>query len=202
MNTAVIYIHGKGGNAAEAEHYIPLFSDCDVIGFDYQSDTPWHAKSEFSAYFEAVGKQYDAVILIADSIGAFFTMHAQIGEKIQKAFFISPVVDMEKLIADRMAQLGVTEEQLQRKKKIETPFGEPLSWEYLCYVRENPIRWTVPTHILYGEKDALTSLETMSAFAEKIGAALDVMAGGEHWFHTDAQMAFLDSRIRQNGVTA
>ena len=26
---AIIYIHGKGGNAGEAAHYIPLFSDCD-----------------------------------------------------------------------------------------------------------------------------------------------------------------------------
>ena len=35
MDKAVIYIHGKGGNAEEAIHYKPLFSDCDVIGLDY-----------------------------------------------------------------------------------------------------------------------------------------------------------------------
>lgn len=29
MKKAIIYIHGKGGNAGEAAHYIPLFSDCD-----------------------------------------------------------------------------------------------------------------------------------------------------------------------------
>ena len=32
MDKAVIYIHGKGGNAEEAIHYKPLFSNCDVIG--------------------------------------------------------------------------------------------------------------------------------------------------------------------------
>ena len=36
MDKAVIYIHGKGGNAEEAIHYKPLFSNCDVIGLDYK----------------------------------------------------------------------------------------------------------------------------------------------------------------------
>ena len=35
VDKAVIYIHGKGGNAEEAIHYKPLFSNCDVIGLDY-----------------------------------------------------------------------------------------------------------------------------------------------------------------------
>ena len=38
---ALIYIHGKGGSAAESEHYKPLFPDCEVIGLDYQTFTPW-----------------------------------------------------------------------------------------------------------------------------------------------------------------
>lgn len=33
LKKAVLYIHGKGGTAAEAEHYRPLFPDCEVIGF-------------------------------------------------------------------------------------------------------------------------------------------------------------------------
>ena len=43
-NTAVLYIHGKGGNAAEAEHYRSLLPDAEVIGFDYSAQTPWEAK--------------------------------------------------------------------------------------------------------------------------------------------------------------
>ena len=46
----VLYIHGKGGNAAESTHYEKLFPDCKVNGL------------------------------------------------IEKAYFISPVVNMEKLI--------------------------------------------------------------------------------------------------------
>ena len=199
MKKTVIYIHGKGGNAAEAGHYKELFPEHEVIGFDYRAQTPWEAKDEFSAYFDRIGKSSDSVILIANSIGAFFTMNARIGEenKIQKAFFISPVVDMEKLISDMMAWAGVTEEQLRRDREIETAFGETLSWEYYCYVRDHPITWTVPTRILYGEKDSLTSFETVSRFAEKTGAALEVMPGGEHWFHTKEQMDFLDQWIKK-----
>ncbi len=52
---------------------------------------------------------------------------------------------------------------------IATDFGETLSWEYLCYVRKHPIVRNVPTCILYGE----------------------------HWFHTDKQMRFLDEWIRE-----
>ena len=35
----------------------------------------------------------------------------------------------------------------------------------------------------------------MSRFAARIGAPLTVMPGGEHWFHTPEQMAFLDAWI-------
>lgn len=40
VDKAVIYIHGKGGNAEEAIHYKPLFSNCDVIGLDYTAHRP------------------------------------------------------------------------------------------------------------------------------------------------------------------
>ena len=39
----------------------------------------------------------------------------------------------------------------------------------------------------------MTSLETISAFARRLGAELTVMPEGEHWFHTPEQMRFLDA---------
>lgn len=82
------------------------------------------------------------------------------------------------------------------RKEIATEFGETLSWEYLCYVRENPVDWKIPTNILFGTKDNLTSYDTMSRFADKIGAVLTIMKNGEHWFHTKEQMEFLDDWLR------
>ena len=196
MKNLVIYVHGKGGNADEALHYKSLFPEVDVLGFDYKAETPWDAKKEFPVYFDSVTADYDEVILIANSIGAFFSMNALGNKPIKQAYFISPMVNLEKLICNMMMWAGVSEDELHEKKTVPTNFGETLSWEYLCYVRENPIEWRIPTRILYGSNDNLTSLETMREFAQKIGAPLTVMDGGEHWFHTAEQMAFLDKWIR------
>ena len=102
MRRVIIYIHGKGGNAEEANHYRPLFPGSDVVGLDYTSQNPWDAKNEFPRLFDSYSKGYDEVILIANSIGAFFAMSALAEKGISRALFISPIVNMEKLIADRI----------------------------------------------------------------------------------------------------
>lgn len=198
MKRLVIYIHGKGGSAQEAEHYRSLFAGSDVVGFDYKAQNPWEAEREFSLFYDRHSKSYDTVLLVANSIGAYFSMHALSGKGIAGALFISPIVDMEKLIEDMMRRSSVTEAELRTRKEIPTAFGETLSWAYLCYVREHPVAWDVPTCILYGGKDNLTSAETVSAFARRIGASLTVMEDGEHWFHTDEQMRFLDGWIKKS----
>ena len=190
-----MYIHGKGGSAGESEHYKPLFPECEVIGLDYQTFTPWETGKEIREAVTKMNAEYDSITLIANSIGAFFSMNAGIDAMIRCAYLISPVVDMVKLILNMMSWANVTEKELKEKSVIHTSFGEDLSWEYLCYVREHHVCWTVPTRILYGSRDNLTSDETIAAFAETHGAELTVMEEGEHWFHTDEQMRFLDNWI-------
>ena len=102
MDKAVIYIHGKGGDAEEALHYKSLFSDCDVIGFDYTAQFPWEAKEEFPLLFNSISKNYKFVEIIANSIGAYFAINSLSNQQIERAYFISPVVDMERLISDMM----------------------------------------------------------------------------------------------------
>ncbi len=194
---AVLYIHGKGGSAEESGHYKPLFPGCEVLGLDYQSFTPWETGKEIYAAVEKLSAERGNITLIANSIGAFFSMHAGIGAMVQKAYFISPIVDMEHLILDMMTWANVTEAQLEEKGVISTPFGEDLSWEYLSYVREHLVQWNVPTRILYGSRDSMTAYETIAAFANAHGAELTVMENGEHWFHTEEQMRFLDQWIWQ-----
>ncbi|MBQ1318317.1 MAG: alpha/beta hydrolase [Solobacterium sp.] len=200
MMDAVVYIHGKGGSAEEAEHYRQLFPACDVIGLAYRNQTPWDAGIEIHETVFKLKAGYNRIILIANSIGAYFSMNADIGGVIAHAYFVSPIVNMEKLITDMMGWAGVTEQELQEKGIVHTDFNEDLSWEYLSYVRTHPIIWNVPTDILYGSEDNLSSIETVTAFAEAHNASLTVMAGGEHWFHTDAQMQFLDNWIRNKSA--
>ena len=189
MNATLIYIHGQYGSPEEAEHYRALFPGCEVIGFDYKAQTPWEAEREFAEYFDGLGcagggsdncgpidgsNRKASIGIIANSIGAFYAMCALSGRSIAAAYFISPIVDLERIE-------GVT-----------------LDEEHLRYVRQHPTSdWRVPTHILYGENDNLTSLATISDFSRRTGATLEVMPGGEHWFHTQEQMTFLDGWIQR-----
>jgi hypothetical protein len=195
MNKAVLYVHGKGGSAEESKHYSTLFTEYDIIGIDYKSETPWDAKREFSSIFDELKAEYSSIILIANSIGAYYSMLSLYDKSIDKAFFMSPIVDMEQLIGNMMNYDRITDEMLREKKFIQSSFGETLSWEYLAFVRANPVKWNIPTSILYGENDELTSYQTMAAFADRVGADLTVMSDGEHWFHTEEQMRFLDNWI-------
>ena len=196
MKELVLYIHGKGGSADESEHYRPLFPGREVMGLAYAGADPWEAGREIREAVERLKNEYAAITLIANSIGAYFSMHAGIDGDLARAFFISPIVDLERLIRDMMDQAKVTDEQLKDKGVIGTASGEELSWETLCYVRRHPIEWQVPTEILYGKRDELTSWVTIRAFAKEHNATLTVMENGEHWFHTPEQMRFLDQWIR------
>ena len=197
MNTALLFIHGKDGSAEEAEHYKVLFPKWDIIGFDYRSQTPWEAQSEFPDFFDKIRGRYGSVVLIAYSIGAYFAMNALSEAQIEKAYFVSPIVDMGKLISDMIQWIGASERDLQEQGTIETDFGETLSWEYLLWVKNHPISWKVPTSVLYGSADNLQSIGTIKEFVDKTGADLTVMENGEHWFHTKEQMAFLDDWIKE-----
>lgn len=192
----VIYVHGLGGNAAEADHYRPLFSDADVVGFDYRSDTPWAAAEEFLPFFRQAKETHATVTLIANSIGAYFSMNALSALTVDRALFISPVVDMEGVIRSMMAAAGVTDAELRARGDIPVANGQTLSWRYLTYVRQHPLVWRVPTRILYGGQDGLTPRAAIDGFCAQSGAALTVMSDGGHWFHTDAEMAFLDRFMR------
>ena len=194
MKNVVVYVHGKGGSTEEANYYRKFFDDdFDIIGFDYKSETPWDAKVEFSNYFDLIISKYNKTLLIANSIGAYFSLISLSKFPIKKALFISPVVDMESLILDILNRENISEEELRLKKVIHTSFAETLSWEYLSFVRSNPIIWNIPSTILYGKNDNITSFKTIIDFSEKINADLTVMENGEHWFHTEEQMLFLDN---------
>lgn len=198
MKNAVIYVHGKGGNAEEANYYKQFFDDnFEIIGFDYKSLNPWDAKIEFINYFNTIISKYNKIYLIANSIGAYFSLISLTDMPIEKAMMISPIIDMESIILNMMKCENITEDKLMSEKEIETSFGEPLSWEYLSYVRKNTIHWDIPTNILFADNDNMTSVDTMTNFANKINANLTTMKGGEHWFHTDEQMNFLANWFKE-----
>ncbi len=194
---AIIYVHGKGGSHLEAAQYKKNCTGFDVIGVDYNDYLPWVVQNQIKIEYDNLIKKYDEMYLIANSIGAYFSMLALQESHLEKALFISPILDMEKLILDMLSWANTDEKVLMRKGEIQTDSGETLSWDYLNFVRANPIIWKTRTEILYAENDNLTSIKTVEQFIEKHNATLTVMNGEEHWFHTDEQIEFLNKWMKK-----
>ena len=83
MEHVILYIHGQGGSPEEAAHYRSLFGGRRVIGLDYTAQTPWEAREEFPALFDAACQGCSSVEVVANSIGAYFTMCALAEKHIQ-----------------------------------------------------------------------------------------------------------------------
>ncbi len=103
MERVVLYIHGKGGSYLEAEQYKKNCPGFDIIGIDYEVDVPWIVENKIQQAYDEACKKYGHIGIIANSIGAYFAMHTLQRKCIEKALFISPIVDMEKLILDMMS---------------------------------------------------------------------------------------------------
>ena len=200
-----LYIHGKNGCKEEAERF--AFTACEagwqVLAIDLPEHgarqnhpeklLPWVAVPELQAVYARIKPVWAHIRLYGVSIGAWLAMQALQDTAPEKALLVSPVVDMEGLICSMMQRANVTEEQLQAAGEIPTAFGETLSWPYLCWVREHPLRWKAPTQVLYGMADILTSCTGLERFRQQSGAHLTLLEGGEHWFHTPVQLAVLQS---------
>ena len=198
-----LYLHGQGGSKEETRAIADLVCDAgeQLLGVDLPEHgerqgsaerfDPWQVIPELREVL-SFAAPYREVSLFAVSIGAWFALQSLADISFSRCLFVSPVVDMERLITKMMCLADVTPEQLQKERIIETSFGQTLSYDYREYVLSHPIeRWQSPTAILYGERDSLVDLDTVTRFAERFGSRLTVMPGGEHWFHTESQMKFL-----------
>ena len=205
-----LYIHGKMGRKEEAAHLAEIVYPMgyQVLSIDLPGHgertgemerfVPWEVVPELQAVYANTQKRWKKISLYANSIGAYFSLLALRDAKLEKSLFVSPVLDMEKLIRDMMGWAGVTQEQLKEAGEIPAAFGETLSWNYLTYAAEHRItKWDSPTAILYAGHDHLTARETVDDFAKRFGCTVTVMENGEHWFHSEEQLAVLDAWLRK-----
>lgn len=204
-----LYIHGKMGCKEEASRFAEIVYpkgyqvlSMDLPGHGERGDemkrfVPWEVVPELQAVYGFARQRWKKISLYGSSIGAYFSLLAFRAAKLEKSLFVSPILDMEKLIRDMMGWAGVTREQLNAAREIPTAFGETLSWEYLTYAIENRItKWDSPTAILYAGQDHLTARQTVDDFARQFGCAVTVMENGEHWFHTEEQLSVLDAWLQ------
>ncbi|WP_287714991.1 alpha/beta hydrolase [Blautia sp.] len=136
-----------------------------------------------------VREKWNTVGLFACSLGAYFSLLAYREEEFERCLFLSPVVDMERIIENMMAWFHITSGQLKENGELDTPIGQKLYWDYYCYTKENPIvKWNSPTSILYGSEDDLCEYDRILAFTERFSCRLEVVEQGEHYFHTEGQL--------------
>ena len=208
-----LHIHGKMGCKEEAARFAEIVcpKGYQVLSIDLPGHgdrtaemerfVPWEVVPELQTVYGFARQHWQKISLYANSIGAYFSLLAYRDAKLEKSLFVSPILDMEKLIRDMMGWAGVTREQLKAAGEIPTAFGETLSWKYLTYAAEKRItKWDSPTAILYAGQDHLTARQTVDDFARQFGCAVTVMENGEHWFHTEEQLAVLDAWL--HGETA
>lgn len=209
-NKVFLFVHGKMGRKEDAIDFseIAVSKGYQVVSFDLpehgerQSSEerflPWVVIPEIQKAYAFTKNHWAHISLYAVSIGAWFSMLALQGKMIEKALFVSPIVDMDDLIHRMLQWENVTEADLEQKLEIKTSFGETLSWEYLSWVRKHPVQWNVSTAVLYAKNDDLTPQPDIQSFTASIDGQLTVMNNGEHWFHTDEQLAFLHNWEKAN----
>lgn len=89
----------------------------------------------------------DKISLFGCSVGAYFSMMSYQDEDIRQSIFLSPVVDMQRIIENMMQWFDVNGERLRWERAIETP-AKTLYWDYYQYVCDHPVQWEKPTAIL------------------------------------------------------
>lgn len=209
-----LYIHGQGGNKEEGKLFaeIAIKYGYQVLSIDLPQHgerknksitfDPWNVVPELSCVMSYCKQHWKEISLFANSIGAWFSMLAFSHEKLQSGLFVSPVVDMVKLIYDMMKWANVSELQLEKEQVIPTTFGQTLSWKYLQYAKAHlNNEWNTPTKILYGEHDALIKRSILEDFCKKHQCELTVMPNGDHWFHTKQQLDVLSGWADQSLLT-
>ncbi len=212
-NRVFIAVHGDQSN--KADEIIEIFAE-EAAHKGYQTlsfDLPEHGDrkkesrlckvqncvedlAEVMRYAHTIS---DSISLFGCSIGAYFSILTYKDEPIRQAVFLSPVVDMKRIIDNIMKWFNVSENQLKEEHKILTPI-KTLYWDYYKYVVEHHVEWNKPTALLYGEKDELCEFVYVSDFAKRSYADMTVFDEGEHYFHTDEQLKFLRQWLRNTIV--
>lgn len=184
--------------------------DCQTLSFDLprhgqrQEDarlcSPQNCVEDLRQIFAYATTLASDVSLFGCSIGAYFSMLAYADTDIRKALFLSPVVDLVRIIRNMMTWASVSEARLQAEGEIVTP-AKTLYWDDYQYVLRHPLRWNAPTALLYGGQDTLCEADDVRRFAESTGARLTTRQEAGHFFHTPAQLAALRQWLDDN-ITA
>jgi hypothetical protein len=208
-----VVVHGNMSNKAD-DSIIVFAEEATSVGYQVLSfDLPQHGDRKGDTYVCKVQNcvqdlntimSYakslsNNISIFACSMGAYFSLLEYSHELLKQCLFLSPVVNMERIINSIMTWFNVSEDRLKTEKEISTPIGQTLYWDYYCYVKEHPIvAWNNPTSILYGSEDNLCKFDVVSTFAKRFNCNLQVMENGEHYFHTEEQLQYFRQWLKKH----
>ncbi|WP_094606860.1 IS1595 family transposase ISBth19 [Sporomusa silvacetica DSM 10669] len=208
-----VVVHGNMSDKAD-DAIVVFAEEATVIGYQVLSfDLPEHGDRKVETYACKVQNcvqdlnsimRYaqslsNNISVFACSMGAYFSLLAYSHDPLKQCLFLSPVVNMERIINNMMIWFSISKNRLKTEKEVSTPIGQTLYWDYYCYVKEHPIvAWNNRTSILYGSEDNLCEFDVVSMFAERFDCDLQVMEHGEHYFHTEEQLQFLRQWLKKH----
>lgn len=209
-----LFIVVHGNMSSKSDISISIFAEeATSLGYQVLSfDLPEHGDrqteptlckvqncvSDLKKVIRYARKQADSISLFANSMGAYFSLLAYQNEFLKQSIFLSPVVDMERIINNMMSWFHISPEQLEKEQVIDTPIGQTLYWDYFQYVKEHPItRWSSPTSILYGEKDTLCEYDVVYSFVRNFHCDFKVLEDAEHYFHKDEELSYYRNWLKR-----
>lgn len=168
-----LFVHGLHGRKEEAQAFaeVAVPKGYQVMGIDLPLECkPWEVLPLLNEIRDYLYKNWKSVSLRANSIGSWLSLLTFQGKKVERALFVSPLLDMKKYI----------EEQPSREE------------DYYKWVIKKPVAcWEAPTYILRPEVDLVVGEAVGRDFISRHKCQITFMPGGEHWFHTPEQLAFL-----------
>ena len=168
-----LFVPGMHGRKEEALDFaeVAVPKGYQVMGIDLPVERkPWEVMSLLSEFRYYLYQNWKSVSIRANSIGSWFSMLVFQEEEIARALFVSPLLDMQKYI----------EAQPSRDEN------------YYRWTMMHPVdRWDAPTYILRPDVDLVVSEVVGRDFISQHKCQITTMPGGEHWFHTPEQVAFM-----------
>lgn len=168
-----LFVHGHGGNKEEARAFADVVNHLgyQVIGIDLPvMEMPDRVMELLSDVTQYLKQNYRSINVRANSIGCWFAMLAFQQGGLDKALFVSPLLDMKAFIDS----------------------ADDKDERYYEWVVSHPIeRWDAETFILRPQRDAVVAEKVYESFLSLHPCQVEIVENGEHWFHTADQLEIL-----------
>lgn len=132
----IVAVHGAQSSKMDNPFRIlaEALPHCQVLSFDMPEHGDRKNESilckppvcieELSDVLDYAESGWTEICLFAVSLGAYFSLLACQGRTISHAWFLSPVVDMERLTRDMMGWFKISKARLEAEGTIPTPMGQ------------------------------------------------------------------------------